>query len=89
MGRCPECGAYFDRVTGEGVIKPLTPRQRGDQFLRRLRTWSLLAGAGFILAGSGLASWIAGHFRPLVVGGFLAGVVLLAAATSYVYENED
>jgi hypothetical protein len=89
MGRCPECGTFFDRVTGENVIRPLTPDQRSDMILRRVRTLALLIAAVSVLVCSGLLSWLHGAPRPFWVGAFVAGVLLLGALTSYVYEKDD
>ncbi len=86
-GRCPECGRRYNGRTGEGLRYGDLAERRTRWLLRRVRTVivSLIALMGLVCTGAG------GLFNPrlFVSGGFVTFVLVLAAITSYVYEQDD
>lgn len=95
QGTCPECGAYWDAMTGRGLQGDRAARrQRRDRLINRLRTIALGVAALLMLSCGGFFSWLAyasgrNPWRPIAVVGVLAAVLVLAAVTSYVYEDES
>jgi hypothetical protein len=90
-GVCPECGNYYNMDTGAGLRQPEEDAARKTTFLvRRVRTILLAVGAVVVMVCAGLASAVAQvPAKPLWVGAFVAGVLVLGAFTSYAYERED
>lgn len=89
-GTCPECGQFWDVMTGRG-LGDLTAqgRRRSYTLLNRVRTILILAFTLCVMVCGGLASLIASNpWRPIALAGFIALVGLLAAVTSYFYEDQ-
>lgn len=91
QGRCPECGSYYNLANGEGVRDQERDRNQRTTFLvRRVRTILLVVGAVLVMICAGGVSAMARvPAKPLYIGAFVAAVLLLAAATSYVYERDE
>lgn len=89
QGRCPECGQSWDRQTGQGLEQSnLSTTAHQSRRINRLRTWGLLFATAMVLTCGGLGTLIAANpLRPLAIAGILVAVLLLAALTSYVYED--
>jgi len=90
-GRCPECGRPFDRTTGEGIRGAEPPKIRGLRMIRRVRTLVLASSAGGVMVVAVVVAWRwPSHAWGIVeFGGFIAGMVLLGAVTSFVYEKDN
>ena len=91
QGNCPECGAYFNLRAGTGLRSGQAARmQRTDRLLARARTIGLLLAAAATIGCGGLAILIAQNpNQPLTIAGIVAGMLLLAAVTSFLYEKPD
>src|SRR5690349_16415696 len=77
-GRCPECGAPFDKTTGTGIDLPLDSPVRSDRKLRRLRTYILLVLAVVILSCSGLVQLSFPNSNTLWLGSVFVLIFLMA-----------
>ena len=90
-GRCPECGQAFNMLTGEGVADA---RARGKaarslDFAARLRTLTFAFFAVATLAAGGVGALFAANpYRPLALAAVVGAVFVMAAVTSYLYEND-
>lgn len=91
QGTCPECGQYWNLTTGEGLAdRASTRRQHAERRAARGRTVLLAVLAVCVLMCGGLGSMIAQHpLRPVVMGAIFAGLIALAAVTSYFYEDGE
>lgn len=93
-GSCPECGNFWDVLSGKGLgPAPATARRKADKLLARIRTIAIAVFSLFVLMCAGLGSYLAQNsggnpLRPLAIGGLVAGVGFLAAFASYFYEDE-
>ena len=89
-GRCPECGADYDARFGGGPAGERAERHnRGDRLMRRLRTIGLVVLAVMVFGCGGLFALGAREpATPLWTGALFAGLCLLGAFTSYLYERE-
>lgn len=91
-GTCPECGNFYDAMSGRGLQREeaSSHRQKMDRLVARLRTISIGAFTLCVLACGGLASQISQNpYRPLAIAGVIGGVGVLATVTSFLYEKED
>lgn len=96
-GRCPECGAPYDLNHGYGITRFDVRQRRADRIVARIRTISLLVAAVLIF----LAGTLVAYGRSQTVGiamsdssvfwtaMFVSLIFLVAALTSYVYEEPD
>ncbi len=99
VGRCPECGSFYSRRTGEGIRHASADQLWVEWLLLRLRTVALGLAAVMVMICAGLVEWArqragsgAGslwHSRAIWVGAFVAVVLVVAAITSYVYEKDE
>jgi predicted ATP-dependent serine protease len=93
-GSCPECGTYWNALTGENIeAGGAERRRRVGKAVDRIRTVVLVVAAGVMLVCGGLLSWAAhaaggNVLRPVVIAGIIAGLLVLAAVTSFVYEDD-
>jgi hypothetical protein len=88
-GGCPECGNPYNLSTGQGMVRPVTPEERGAKLLGRLRTITLLGMAGFVILCSGLLSRIAVSPRkPLAAGALVAGLLIVLGVLSIFVERQ-
>lgn len=92
QGACPECGNYFDVMSGKGLESDHehSARHKMDRLLARARTVAIGAFTLIVLALGMVASRIAVNpYRPLAIAGLIALVGALATVTSFLYERED
>lgn len=89
VGQCPECGNPYSIRAMLGVVVPEPGYAQGERWARRFRTLFLIVLALMMLSCGGLLSMIVPRGdRAWGVAGVLAGLLLLAALTSYVYEKD-
>lgn len=86
QGTCPECGHAYDVGTGRGISDGSRRRIQSADRLRTILVASLIPAV--ILVGGLLALFASRPKRVLALAGFLAGLCLLAAITSYLYEGD-
>ncbi len=88
QGKCPECGTYFNRRSGENIHGGASYSRRQSEMDRKL-TWAkaiTLTVLGVAAAGGGLAATVlAGgrNDRWLYLGLMAGGFLLLWALTAY------
>lgn len=89
-GTCPECGQFWDVLTGKGTGDvDARGHRRSQKLINRLRTIAIALFAVGVMICGGAASFIASNpWRPIAMAGMVAVVALLAAATSYACEDE-
>lgn len=89
-GRCPECGQAYDVDRGYGIAQPESISQRSYRVTARLRTiaWGI-AAVLCLGCGSGLALIAKNTQTALWLGVIFAGVCVLGAVTSYLYEKPE
>lgn len=90
QGACPECGQFWDVMTGRGLGDLSDKgRRRSYSLLNRVRTVLVVLFTLCVLACGGLATLVASNpWRPVALAGIIAVVGVLAAVTSYVYEDD-
>jgi len=91
-GRCPECGNPYSADSGQGVRGSEAIEERTGFILRRARTVIIgLCALGSVSCGAGFSFAISQtqNMRPFVVSLIVAGLLSLAAVTSYLYERSE
>ena len=90
-GTCPECGQYFNLLSGEGVAGRASDRhRRGERFAARLRTVLLgLLAVGLMGCGGLLSLAASDPLVPLLSMGLIAAVAGLAAVVSFLSERDS
>lgn len=87
-GTCPECGNPYNVMAGSGLSGDARGERKPSKFVKHLRTISIGCAACCILICTGLASLVAASKERVVYSGLImAGVCILGAVTSYVYEK--
>ncbi len=94
-GRCPECGGAYDLLNGRGVNRFDARQRKAERVISRIRTLGLLLAAGAIFAVAFLLAYTRqqnsgvamSNSSILWTGIFISIIFLLAALTSYVYEE--
>ena len=99
LGRCPECGSYFNTYTGEGIQKEISGQEKFDRAMCRLRTILLVLAAAGVMICSGVIEWFRSPVgqgsrswwdsQAMWTGGLIAAILLMAALTSFVYEKDE
>lgn len=92
-GKCPECGQFFNVLSGEGLGGKGGNRGRASRslsFAARLRTITLALFTVAVLGCGGIASmWASNPFRPVAIACLIAGIGAMAAVASYLSEKEE
>ena len=94
-GTCPECGSFYDVLTGKGLVGTSRTSQsveRGHRIMARIRTICLGLATLSILGCGGALWWVNRKLpdaeRPFVIACVIGLVVAMATATSYLYEKD-
>lgn len=89
-GSCPECGAEYDMGLGLGVASEVSRRtERGEFFMRRLRTIALALITLGVVGLTALIAWLTQSSKPIVWGVLFTAVAALATLTSFLYEKPE
>jgi len=91
QGRCPECGQYYNMLSGEGTKGTEAAEEKLSFIFRRIRTVVLglmtLASVG---CGSCLSFYVLqnNNNKPFGISLVIGGLLLLATIASYLYERD-
>jgi hypothetical protein len=82
-GRCPECGAYFDYWSGEGIANGVVNRhRRGDRVVGVFHVLGLVFMAVVILGIGVLCSWSTKGPGPIILTGVVSVIFLISAVVA-------
>ena len=98
-GHCPECGRYFDTLTGEGLStasgsgpsEQASERyRRGERLVRRLGMWFMILMALGVLSCGGIFALFVDDWRyPMATAGIVALIFGLSGLSWYLGDDSD
>ena len=99
QGRCPECGQFFDMMTGEGLKaggrsgddeQASEKHRRGERVVRRLGVVFMLAMGLIVLVCGGVVALFAEDWRyPMATAGLIAVIFALSGLSWYLGEDTN
>ncbi len=90
QGQCPECGHPYDTKARKGVRDSAHAQRRVDRIMRLVGSSVYFMLAVCVMICAGLLSFVARTpNKPLIVGGIIAGILVLGGVVSLLRDKDS